>query len=121
MATADEWKALGALVTKRRESRSLSGRAAERAGGPSEPTWRRIEDGQKVDAQSLYRICTTLLLEDEEAKSWFEMVGFDFDQTGYQRPEALDQLTAALEKIKRGAEEGLAAAARLEAESRRPQ
>lgn len=121
MADEESWTVLGALVQGRRQAQTKSGRAMEKAGGPSEPTWRRIEGGHAVEPASLYRICSALLLEEGEAREWFDLVGFNFDAAAYERPEALAQLTEAFEQIKRGAELGLAAAARIEAESRRSQ
>lgn len=118
MANQPGWAALGQQVRARREARGLSGRKAETAGGPSEPTWRRVEAGETVSTPSLYRICHTLGLEEEEARSWFALVGLTFDPGGYQRPETYDRLISSLKGVKREAETALAAAMQLEAESR---
>lgn len=99
----------------------MSGRAAEAAGGPSEPTWRRVERGERVEATSLYQICSTLLLEEAEARDWFALVCLDFDAVGYERPRALARLIDSLKTVRKASDQALAAALQLEAESREQQ
>lgn len=118
MTEGEDWPELGRRVTARLAAKQYSTHKAERAGGPSAPSWGRIAKGQRVTAPILYQMCRTLEVDEGTAREWFSLVSYDFDSAGLERPGAVDALISSLEDAKRGIDGALAAALRLEAEGR---
>ena len=119
-------KALGALVTRAREERHFSKRAAADACGVSETLIRRIEAAEWSPAPGLmnpYRpspgklrkVCAGLGIDPEEA---FELAGLEYrDDLAMERP-SIDDLEDALRRISTSLRDAQSALIRLRGEQR---
>lgn len=92
----------------------MTRRAADRASGVKEPTWRRLERGEGVSAGNLYRMLAAIHVDEDGARHIFEELGLDFDASAYVEPEPVSELRRHLRQIRRSAEEAEAVVARIE-------
>lgn len=109
------------FITERREALGLGLRAADRASGVKDPTWRRLEGGKGVSPENLYRMCQALQMGEDETRQLFDRVGLDFDRAKYKQPRTLEQLGSAIKAIRKATDEAAVVLSRLEAEERERQ
>lgn len=113
------WEANGRFFRARRQQLRMTMRGAQRAAGiQADATWRRLEDGLPVTAQTLYAACQAMELSEEEAQRVFDAVGLKLEEGAWRPPDALRALSSSLRMIDQGLREAQAAREHLEVQLR---